>query len=175
MEKWRIKAKAITKYKPENYNSDGIYTVDEWTSRSDVGKEMDSVTNSILTQERYLEVEDNYVNAVKTFIAELNAEKIEVIELYKVSDAEDFDKYNDEVLYDFYIGLEEKEYDASEIDIIVKLALREYIQVAIQLVTPKMDSTIYFGDDYYMYFVSDTVDFNILQNKLKACQMYVSA
>lgn len=28
----------IVKYCPQNYNSDGVYTADEWTSRCDVGK-----------------------------------------------------------------------------------------------------------------------------------------
>lgn len=28
----------IVKYSPQNYNSDGVYTADEWTSRCDVGK-----------------------------------------------------------------------------------------------------------------------------------------
>jgi len=173
MENWRYKARTVTKYNPLNYNSEDVYMLDEWTSRSDIGKGIDSITKSILTNERYSEVENNYINAVKTFIAEVNAKKIRVVELHKISDADDFDKYNDRAFYRFYSKLEEREYDVSEIDIIVKLALREYIQVAIQLITPAMDCTVYFGYDYYMYFVSDTVDFNSLQNKLMEYQMYV--
>lgn len=173
METWRLKAKAITKYNPQNYNSEGVYMLDEWTSRSDIGKKADSVTNAVLSKERYLEVENNYINAVKIFMREVGAEKIRVIELYKISDEDDFEKWDDNAFFSFYSELEEKEYGTSEIDIIVRLVLREYIQVALQLITPEMDTAVYFGDDYYMYFVSDTVNFKKLHNELIKNQIFV--
>lgn len=175
METWRFKAKAVVKYNPKNYNADGVYMQpDEWTAYSDIGKKIDSITDTILSRERYLEVERNYINSVKMFIAATNTEKVKVFELYKISDAEDFERYNDNALYQFYTELEEKEYNASEVDTIIQLALRGYVQVALQLISPKMDAAVYFGDDYYMYFVSDTVDFDNLKNKLSQYQMFVN-
>ncbi len=173
METWRYKARSITKYNPKNYDSAGAYLIDEWTSYSDIGKGIDPVANALLSKEGYLEVEGNYISAVKMFMTEVNAKKIKVIELYKISDADDFDKYDDKVLFDFYTELKEKEYSISSLHIIMQLILREYMQASIQLVTPKMDSTVYFGYDYYMYFVSDTFDFNNLQKELIKYRIFV--
>ncbi len=173
MGNWRFKAKSVTKYDPINYDSEGVYMLDEWTSRLDIGKKIDSVTQTILTEERYLEVENNYIESVKVFIAEVNAKGIRVTELYKISDAADFRKHNDDSLYHFYSELEEKEYDVSKIDIIMKLVLREYIQVAIELITNNANSKVYFGDDYYMYFVSDDVNFQKFKGELGKYQMYI--
>ena len=155
MENWRLKAKAVTKYNPINYNSEGAYTLDEWTSRSDIGKRVDSVTNTILSHDRYMEVENNYINSVKIFLEEVKAKKFRIEELYKISDLEDFEKNNDQYLYEYYNNLESNEYSLAEVGTIVKLALREYIQVEIKLITLNKDddTAIYFGYDYYMYFV----------------------
>ncbi|RYD56083.1 MAG: hypothetical protein EOP56_14205 [Sphingobacteriales bacterium] len=148
--------------------------MDEWISRSDIGKKIDSITNTILTEERYLQVEENYINEAKAFIGEVGAKKIAVRELYKISDEDDFAKWNDSDLFDFYGSLVEGEYECSAIDIIMRLALREYVQVTIQLITPALDCAIHFGYDYYMYFVSDAVDFASLKNKLSQYRIFVS-
>lgn len=173
MENWRYKAKAVTKYKPELYNAEGVYTFDEWTSRADIGHKIDRGTNSVLTAERYKEVEDNYIKTVELFIEELGATKVSITELYKTSDLDDFNKYKDEQLYDVYNKLVVGDYSIDKIDIIVMLALREYLQVVIQLATPNEVAEIHFGYDYYMYFVSETCDYNKLQERIAQYNMFI--
>jgi hypothetical protein len=174
MENWRFKAKAVTKYNPDYYNAEGNYSLEEWTSYSDIGKRNDTVNQCILTKERYLEVENSYVEAVKLFISEIGATKILLVELYKTSGLEDFQRHHDEVLYTQYVQLEAKEYAVSNIDGIIRLALREYIQVTIELITSKMDCAIHFGYDYYMYFESSSIDFDKLKKELCKYQMYLN-
>ena len=43
----------IVKYSPQKYDSNGIYTADEWTSMWDVGKKFDG---KLFTLEEYLRV-----------------------------------------------------------------------------------------------------------------------
>jgi hypothetical protein len=175
METWRLKAKAITKYNPKNFNSEGVYLLDEWTSRADIGKKIDSYTGVTLSKERYLQVENNYIKSVRVFVKNLKVKKIRIKEFYYISNLEDFEENNDKDLYEYFKSLESKVYDVEEIENIVRLALREYIQVEIKLITPdETDAVIHFGYDYYMYFVCDTLDFNWLQKKLNDFQMFVT-
>ena len=51
----------IVKYSSENYGENGVYTKDEWTSRSDIGTVYEGKT---FTLEKYLDVEQRYINVV---------------------------------------------------------------------------------------------------------------
>ncbi len=174
METWRYKARSVTKYNPQNFNSEGVFLLNEWTSYSDIGKIIDLKTNSFLSKKSYLEVENNYVYSVKMFMQELNTDKVKITNMHKISDKDDFIKHKDMDLYKFYTKLAEGEYSLDSIELIMKLVLREYIQVTIEIITHNRDSFIYFGFDYYMYFVSDSVDFNKLKNKLINYGMYLT-
>lgn len=53
-----MKTYRITKYNPKNREKDGVYSKDEWTSISDIGK---SFGDYKLTASDYLKVEDQYL------------------------------------------------------------------------------------------------------------------
>lgn len=55
----------ISKYNPLFRDEDGSYQKNEWTAISDIGKCFDGI---VLTDEKYISVEDKYVNAVKLII-----------------------------------------------------------------------------------------------------------
>ena len=59
----------IAKYSPQNYDSNGIYIVDEWTSRSDVGK---YYNGKLFTLEDYLNVENHYIAVVLSLMEATN-------------------------------------------------------------------------------------------------------
>lgn len=51
----------ITKYNPIYRDDNGYYTLNDWTSFSDIGKEYN---NSIFTLEEYIKVENSYLSAI---------------------------------------------------------------------------------------------------------------
>ena len=52
----------VVKYSAEYYNDDGVYTRDEWTDASDIGKMFDG---KVLSWDEYLRYEDRYANVAK--------------------------------------------------------------------------------------------------------------
>lgn len=82
----------IVKYPPSGYNKDGIYTSDDWTSISDVGK---SFNGKILTVKDYLKVEGQYVNTVLMIMSALDCEylAIEYIEINQDKMANDIEMF----------------------------------------------------------------------------------
>jgi len=54
----RIKERVIVKYNPKYYDAKGVYTKDEWTEFSDIGRLFDGKRLSI---EEYLEAENNFI------------------------------------------------------------------------------------------------------------------
>lgn len=173
METWRLKAVSVAKYNPQLYNEEGDFIGDDWTSFSDIGKEIDSVTNTILTQERYLEVESKYLQALLLFMRQTNSSKIRVFDVYKHSDCADFDKHNDRSLYNIYQAVKENNvYQEEEVSSLLQLALREYLQISFELL-PNSGNYVYFGYDYYMYFVSEDIDIFQLQATLVKTGLYL--
>ena len=74
----------IVKYSPQNYNSDGVYTADEWTSRCDVGKCYDGKS---FTLEEYLNVEQHYIAVVISVMKATNCKYMTI--QYLEADKED--------------------------------------------------------------------------------------
>ena len=58
----RIEERVIVKYNPKYYDAKGVYTKDEWTDFSDIGKEFEGKRLSL---EEYLEEENNFIAFVK--------------------------------------------------------------------------------------------------------------
>ena len=58
----RMKERVIVKYNPKYYDIQGVYTKDEWTDFSDVGREFEGKRLSI---EEYLVVENNFIAFVR--------------------------------------------------------------------------------------------------------------
>lgn len=59
----------IVKYSPKNYDDNGVYIKDEWSSRSDIGAVYDGKP---FTLEEYLDVEQRYVNVVLSIMRATN-------------------------------------------------------------------------------------------------------
>ena len=75
MFQWRI-----TKYNPKYRNERGTYLKNEWISFSDIGKIFDQ---SKLTFDKYLKIENSYINAINYFMDCLKLDKIIVTNLRK--------------------------------------------------------------------------------------------
>lgn len=142
----------IVKYCPQKYDPNGVYTADEWTSRSDVGKYYDG---KLFTLEDYLDVEQRYVAVVLSVMEAAKCEylTIKYLEADKnyIADRIKSSKfYNiDSSLLKSVPLLEEKRkiYD-KEIPDMVRLALREYAYVV--LCNKGRELVIEFGYDYYL-------------------------
>ena len=59
----------IVKYSPQKYDSNGIYTADEWACMWDVGKKFDG---KLFTLEEYLRVEQRYVSVILSIMKAMN-------------------------------------------------------------------------------------------------------
>lgn len=68
----------ITKYDPSLRDPGGAYPVDEWTSRSDIGKSFGGVR---LTEDDYLRVEQAYLEAAVAFLSEARITELIVVGL----------------------------------------------------------------------------------------------
>ena len=64
----------ITKYDPKN-RVNGIYTKDEWTSYSEIGREYN---HKVFTEIEYLEVEQSYINSVKEIAEICNIDNLQI-------------------------------------------------------------------------------------------------
>lgn len=65
----------ITKYDPSRRSLDGAYPVDEWTSRTDIGKSFGGVR---LTEDDYLRIEQAYLEAAVAFLKEGRIDELTV-------------------------------------------------------------------------------------------------
>lgn len=167
METWRLKAKSVTKYPNQLYDINGIYTGKEWTSYSDINKE-NNLLGTPLTKAEYLDVENSYIEAVKLFAEKNLTQEIIIFDLYKHSNESDFLKNGDNELYDFYLKLNTiNKISIAELGNLIKLILREYIECSL-IINIKNNSYVYFGYEFYMYFVSDD---NLLELENDICNL----
>jgi len=121
----------ITKYNPSN-RINGVYTADEWTSFSDIGKVFSGTT---LSQDVYLKTEQSYIDCCIELI-----EKAKISKLY-IKQAE---YYTENVHFPSSIS------NTQEIRQVITACLRE--QCWLKLTS--RDFFIHFGYDYYMYIGS---------------------
>jgi hypothetical protein len=169
MENWRYKAKSITKYNPVLFDENNVYLEDDWTSYSDIGKYFNGQE---LTYQEYLSVEEKYISACILFFNLLVAKKFQVEDIFKISKLKDF-KGDDKNLLKYYKNLNNN--SDINIDVIkpfIQLVLREYASFCIKI-DEKTNSYIYFGYDYYMYFVSD-IDLSVLNNSILDLNLFMS-
>jgi hypothetical protein len=150
-EQWRYRAVAVTKYNPIHYNNN-IYTKNEWTSYSDIGREYDA---HLFTKEEYERVERSYIDAVNLFIDFVETNSIQVCNYPRKYAYLSECRTKDPQLYDVCKRLKDGMIlKTNEISIVIQLVLREYVQLSL-VVDELSNSYIHFGYDYYMYFVSD--------------------
>jgi hypothetical protein len=66
----------VTKYDPARRDISGAYPPGDWTSRSDIGQSFSGV---MLTEERYLAVENAYLEAAAAFLKEAGVQGLAVV------------------------------------------------------------------------------------------------
>lgn len=136
--KWFKKQNDIVKYKPEGYNEEGVYTLDEWTDYSEIGR---SFSGKVLTMEEYELVENDYINCVMDIIQYVNIKYLRISLFGRKR----------------VIRLKNKSYKegsrikAEDIRPILRANLRNEYGCA--LVNVKRDFQVDFGWDYYMHVV----------------------
>ena len=121
----------VTKYDPSPRNHLGHFMHDDWTSISQIGKNIQGKT---LKKSEYERVEDAYLNAIDAFLSESKVDTmiIDKIEMHREKFA-------------YRVG---QKLQAFEIRQISQLALREKLWC--QLRSPRK-AYLHFGWDYYMY------------------------
>ena len=144
---WQKSMHCIVKYQPNLYDDQGGYVGDEWTSISEIGN---SFNGEKLTLEKYLEVENHYVNTILDILNKTGAKYLTIGHLESVNLInQKITPINAELL-SFAKGVEAgQRIGIDKIPLIIKLCLREYMYVV--LVNLKRDLQIEFGYDYYMY------------------------
>ena len=155
----------IVKYSPQKYDSNGIYTTDEWTSMWDVGKKFDG---KLFTLEEYLRVEQRYVSVILSIMKAMNCkymtiQYLEADKEYITSSIKSSKFYNidSELLKSLPLLEENRRIHISKITDIIRLSLREYIYVVLCNKEHKLH--IKFGYDYYLN-VSCSLNCETLKN-----------
>ena len=164
----------IVKYNPVYYDKNGVYTIDEWTSRSDVGKCYNGKTFSI---EEYLKVEQQYIDVVLSVmdtakcaymtINYLEADKDYIVDRIKSSK---FYNIDFPLLLSLPLVAKGKKIYYKKIDNLIRLALREYLYVV--LCNNKHKLQIEFGYDYYMK-ISSSLSNTVLQEKVSKVGLFL--
>lgn len=120
----------VSKYDPK-FRVDGKFTIDDWTSISDVGNVF---SGHILTMQEYKTTEQNYIDFVKNILQICSISELEVVQLEKYKSHL---KWKDHQRIKF-----------PQISSFMKDCLREKCWAKLEA----NDFYIYFGYDYYMYF-----------------------
>jgi len=129
---WRV-----TKYDPLKRDVEGNYLDhEEWTDFSDVGTKV--------SIEEYLKKEQNYINAIRSFMDEIGLDRVYINALEQWSD-EVRNQQAKEFLSKIWIG---KLVTIQEIQELAKLTLRNAIWCKLGF---KKQFFVHFGEDYYMY------------------------
>ena len=132
MNSWRI-----TKYDPVNRDTDGNYLdLEDWTCFSEVGTKV--------SMEEYQVMEEKYLNAITTIMAEMGLNRLYVNALEQWSDEVENQNAN-EFLTKIWVG---KAVTVQEVRKLVQLTLRNAIWCKLGI---KKQFFVHFGYDYYMY------------------------
>lgn len=170
MKEQLLKHYRITKYDPKNRNEKGHYLYDHWTEFGDIGRTLEG---ELVTIEKYLTVESDYINAVIQILKENNIEYLRVIgldkKILKYSLNEDKGKWFHRDEFETINLFEDKKVTIDEIEIICQMNFRYYCGVSLEI---KDKFYIHFGYDMYMYvgkiYISD-----VLINKLNSTSVFV--
>jgi hypothetical protein len=65
----------VTKYAPSLRDATGAYAVDDWTSRSDIGRVFDG---GMLSESEYLKVENSFLSTMENFLEEAGIQSLEL-------------------------------------------------------------------------------------------------
>ncbi|MDF9825531.1 hypothetical protein M2475_001978 [Breznakia sp. PF5-3] len=153
----------ITKYNSQYRVENGAYSVDDWTSVGEIGKEFNGTKLSL---EMYLRVEKKYLDSISIIFKNFNSKNIIVKKMEKYFSFEEIKKKTFDMPYSktekiFKKAKNEMILDLDEALILATLVLRELIWCEFTDINNKFK--IQFGYDYYMYCVCD----NLKKNSIK--------
>lgn len=141
-----MKTFQISKYNPKYRNKEGGYIKNEWMSVSDINKKFD---DGILNSDEYMMVENNYLNALRLIISELQISKLKIVQLQKFDETlikKPFVSYDEKSEMIFNDVKEGKLLNIDDALRLLRLIIRENIWC--YLISD--DITINVGYDYYL-------------------------
>lgn len=156
----------ITKYDPRKRNSQGWFLEDTWISYGDIGR---SYQGEKLTYDRYVQVENSYINAIMLFMNCLDVSHLQVKYLENHGSINE-DPSTDKNERLFVNELKENDLlSLEQVKIASKLILRGYFWCKL---IGKHKMFVHFGDDYYMFIGSRMECKDILQ-KIRKSGLFV--
>ena len=173
---WVVQTDELSKYHPSGYNNENVFCEQTWTSMWDIGK---TYNGEVFNKSVYMNIEDLYVNAIVEIfklagckyinLGYLGEQKINLSDVRKSplmdSDLELYSKWKNIFQYRTRIAI-------AELDIIIRLCLREWINV--RLVNVQKNIYVMFGYDYYVGVLSN-IDYINLIKIVKHYNLYLNA
>lgn len=141
----------VTKYDPAFRNEKGWYLKDDWTAYSDINREYNKET---LTLDKYLEVENQYMQAIIQFMKCNKVTAFQVTRITRNFDpAEDPNSSQD--MINIYKNIKNRSFvSEEELKNVCKLILRRYLWC---LLRNDKNMEVRFSHDYYMFIVSKSM------------------
>lgn len=138
----------IVKYAPEYYDSKGIYTRDEWSDFSDIGR---IFNHKRLTLKQYLAVEDRYIHTVEEIVKASCIKFLTVayIERQESAMTEGISGEMADIIRDIHLG---KRLNISQSSLLLRAILRGAVWCV--LVNESKQFQISTGYDFYMHIHS---------------------
>lgn len=136
----------ITKYDPSLRDETGAYRGDDWTSVSDIGKEF---AGELLTVERYLQIEDGYVAAIRAATGASASDAFSVRGLENTGELEPESLPPDGQLQ--VVARDVREGDpvlGDRLSAVVRANLREQLWCRLEHADGRF---VHFGQDFYVY------------------------
>ena len=161
---------SITKYNPANRNDNGHYLVDEWTCPSEVGK----IFNGLMFKDTdYFAIESKYVNAVIKILKSRSISSLRIVNL----STDYMNKFFLDPSFQWLMACkfkeielyEDKSVHISEIEIIIRMILRNFIDCSLEI-----DGVfkLFFGYDFYMNLNISYCDKNVF-DEIEASGLFV--
>ncbi|EKS4344305.1 hypothetical protein [Clostridium sporogenes] len=153
----------ISKYNPKFRDEYGCYTKQEWTSISDVDKDINGVKVSL---EEYLNTESRYIKALNNILNDLNIEYLYVMELEKqndiINDNYTFEGFTTDMIETVNSIKEGQELDREKINYIIKAILREVFWCGLYSKTTHL--IIKPGYDFYINIICPELSKCVIKN-----------
>lgn len=160
----------ITKYDPKNRNEKGHYMYDHWTEFGDIGRTLEG---ELVTIEKYLAAESDYINAVIQILKENKIKYLRVIglnkKILKYSINENKGKWFHRDEFETIDLFEDKKVTIDEIEIICQMNFRYYSDVSLEI---KDKFYIHFTFDMYMFVGTPNISLELI-NKINSTSVFV--
>jgi hypothetical protein len=134
----------LSKYDPAKRNAAGVYLPKEWTSVSDIGRTFDGQTVSVSD---YVEIEDAYVDAVRTLLLASGITSMSVADL-ELRLPERQVHLTDAVLESCRRVRDNHVVSGAGLDAITRACLREYLWCRLE---GPGGAYVHFGYDFFVY------------------------